>query len=611
MYLQTSLLPLLPILLSLTNPSHSAYTLEDDYSPSTFFSQFTFFTDNDPTNGYVDYISQSSAQFAGLINTNNNQIYMGVDSTTVATGRGRKSVRITSKAVYNHALIVLDLEHMPGSICGVWPAFWTVGPNWPNSGEIDIIEGVSGQVGNSMALHTGPGCSVSGSSGGSAGNTSPNTGSAQAIFSGTIKTPDCNVAAAGQPTNAGCAITTSDASTYGSGLNNVNGGVYATEWNSNVIRIWFFPRGQIPSDIDSGSPNPSSWGAPLSSFGSGSCNIDSAFKNQQIVFDTTFCGDWAGSVWSTDGMCSGKAKTCQEYVQNNPAAFKDAYWAVNHLKVYTNDGGSGAAPVPSASKSVGVSASASVPVGSGVPPVGSMATPTPGYGTGAPKPVPVPGPTDISTTTTRGQQQPLPSTGAGAGTSAGMGTYVPPIATSPTAQPQPQPSQIQPSQPQPSQPSQAPLPSNLNPSPQQPQPTTPAPAPLPTAAAPTTMATIATSKTNNWGGNNNGDPWTWGGGNGNGYYTRTRGGWGGSNRMASWGGNGGVQVRDEGEVVRRTPESGVEGAVAVRSLVRPVVRRETDEVEEQEKQRERERMRRSHLGRHKERRWGHAHDLGR
>lgn len=81
--------------------------------------------------------------------------------------------------------------------------------------------------------------------------------------------------------------------------------------------------------------------------------------------------------------------------------------------------------------------------------------------------------------------------------------------------------------------------------------------------------------------------------------------------MASWGGNGGVQVRDEGEVVRRTPESGVEGAVAVRSLVRPVVRRETDEVEEQEKQRERERMRRSHLGRHKERRWGHAHDLGR
>lgn len=76
----------------------------------------------DPTQGYVDYISQSDAQSAGLIDTSNGQIRMSVDSKNVASGRGRKSVRLTSKAKYNHGLIVLDLEHMPGSICGTWPA---------------------------------------------------------------------------------------------------------------------------------------------------------------------------------------------------------------------------------------------------------------------------------------------------------------------------------------------------------------------------------------------------------------------------------------------------------------------------------------------------------
>ncbi|KAK5058730.1 hypothetical protein LTR84_010994 [Exophiala bonariae] len=297
--------------------SAAGYVLQDDYSIDKFFAMFEFFTAPDPTNGYVTYVGQSAAQAAGLVNTNNNAIYMGVDHTNVASGSGRQSVRLTSKKSYTHGLIILDASHMPGGICGTWPAFWTVGPNWPQGGEIDIIEGVNSQVSNSMALHTNQGCSIT------------NTG----LFSGTISTPNCDVNAAGQANSAGCGILMSNSASYGTGFNQGQGGVYATEWTSDHISIWFFPRSAIPMDISSGSPNPGNWGQPAARFGGG-CKIDNFFSNHQIVFDTTFCGDWAANVWTTDPVCSSKAPTCQSFVQNNPSAFKDAFWSINSLKVY-------------------------------------------------------------------------------------------------------------------------------------------------------------------------------------------------------------------------------------------------------------------------------------
>lgn len=37
-------------------------------------------------------------------------------------GVGRKSVRITSQKSWTHALFISDIVHMPGGICGTWPA---------------------------------------------------------------------------------------------------------------------------------------------------------------------------------------------------------------------------------------------------------------------------------------------------------------------------------------------------------------------------------------------------------------------------------------------------------------------------------------------------------
>lgn len=85
---------------------------------------------------------------------------MGVDSTNVQPN-GRPATRIMSTTSFNSGLVIVDVGHMPGGICGTWPAFWMLGPSWPQTGEIDIIEGVNSGSTNTMSLHTSQGCTIS------------------------------------------------------------------------------------------------------------------------------------------------------------------------------------------------------------------------------------------------------------------------------------------------------------------------------------------------------------------------------------------------------------------------------------------------------------------
>lgn len=121
------------------------------------------------------------------------------------------------------------------------------------------------QTNNQVALHTSDSCTIN------------NSG-----FSGSLLTSNCYVNAPGQANNAGCGIKDNSAQSYGNGFNSAGGGVYATEWTGEAISVWFFPRSSIPGDISSGNPNPSGWGTPSARF-AGACNIDSHFKDLQIV----------------------------------------------------------------------------------------------------------------------------------------------------------------------------------------------------------------------------------------------------------------------------------------------------------------------------------------
>jgi hypothetical protein len=131
--------------------------------------------------------------------------------------------------------------------------------------------------------------------------------------------------------NQGCGVLSSTTTSYGAGFNQAGDGVYATEWTASYIRIWLF-QGNIPADITRGHPDPSLWGSPQANF-QGSCDIDSHFKSHRIIFDTTFCGDFAGTVFPTDPTCGQLAGgNCAVYVANNPTEFTNAYVSILSLK---------------------------------------------------------------------------------------------------------------------------------------------------------------------------------------------------------------------------------------------------------------------------------------
>ncbi|KKY19351.1 putative endo-beta [Diplodia seriata] len=312
----------LPLVLSLfvSETAAQTYTLVDDYTPNNWFERFNFFTDGDPTNGHVQYVNESWATQHGLVGYGDS-VYMGVDHTNTysETGPGRPSVRLESKKVYNHGLFILDLNHMPIG-CGTWPAWWTLGKSseWPAGGEIDIIEGVNNNLNNTNKIYTSNGCSI--------------TGKGQTAIADSFDCAD------------GCGSANTRTDGYGNGFNKADGGVYAMEWTSQWIRIWFFPRSGVPGSIGKGSPDISEFGTPTANF-QGGCDIDQHFKDHTIIFDITFCGDWAGPTF------------------DSPESFKDAYWDINSMRVFQR----GNEPVPADSSSVSISDAVSLSSSVGVP----------------------------------------------------------------------------------------------------------------------------------------------------------------------------------------------------------------------------------------------------
>ncbi|KAF6229899.1 hypothetical protein HO133_004236 [Letharia lupina] len=270
---------------------------------NNFFDMFTFDVvgslspntpseENDPTNDYVNYLDASDAQAANLAGVVDGVVTIRSDSSNIASGRGRESVRVTSRNQYTHGLVNLDLAHMPGK--KIHQSFSSHA-----TGEIDIIEGVNHQATNATTLHTSANC--------------------------TMMSADCSGVEAGGPPS------------FGDGLNANGGCVDAMQWTSEQINVWFFPPGAVSADALSDGPDPAGWGSPTAQWvGGDGCDMDEHFGENVVVFDTTFCGERAAGVWPHMTQCALPAPSSQDYIRNHPEAYADTYWSIDPLKVYTD-----------------------------------------------------------------------------------------------------------------------------------------------------------------------------------------------------------------------------------------------------------------------------------
>jgi len=310
-----------------SGPSSDGWKITHTLEGSAFLDFFNYDSGANDNGGIANYVNGISTKLARTVG---DQVVLAVETTqNVDT---RKSLRLVSKTTFNAKdtnLFIFDIAHMP-AVCGMWPALWFTGANWPYDGEIDVVEGVSLYERNIYSVHTGDGCSIPKSAMSSMNLVTP------------VEATVTNCNANDDP--AACGFTDNSKSTFGPSFNKAGGGVFALVFDTDVIQTYFFQANEVPADITSQSPTPSKWGAPRMSISSSTCDTSTNFKDLMMVVDTNLAGTFTQGVWGVDGA-GGQAESCQkstgvntaaEYVQRHGSAFDDdAQWKINGFYIYS------------------------------------------------------------------------------------------------------------------------------------------------------------------------------------------------------------------------------------------------------------------------------------
>ncbi|KIY67851.1 glycoside hydrolase family 16 protein [Cylindrobasidium torrendii FP15055 ss-10] len=307
------------LFLPLLGVSATWYHATEAWVGPNLLPNFEFDAIPDPTHGRVLYVNETVAFAEDLVQVFPDSVIIAADHTTTLTadGPGRKSIRLRSKVQYTDGVTVFDIRHMPEG-CGTWPAVWSFGDDWPNGGEIDIVEGDNDRPYNKATLHTAKGCSMP----------------PLRLQTGTIDQADCD---ASVNYNHGCSVIDRHPLSFGPPFNANGGGWFAMEKTAEFIKVWFWARDDlwVPEDVREGEDvvKPAFWGIPMAHFPNTQCDMDKFFGPQNIIINLTFCGDLAGNTYANTTCPS----TCVDYVDNNPEAFKNAFFDLASIRRYETD----------------------------------------------------------------------------------------------------------------------------------------------------------------------------------------------------------------------------------------------------------------------------------
>ncbi|KAE8191451.1 hypothetical protein CF335_g6085 [Tilletia laevis] len=191
------------------------YNFIKSYEGKTFFKDMMFFTGND---GSVDYVDHDSAHESGLIGMMDGMALMRAAPHRSGTHR---SVRTSTDISFTEGLIILDILHGPRRL----QLARGTAPTRPLAAE---------------SSRTRRSCTPPSSPGGGGGG------------------QNCDAEATSEE---GCAISGTQNGDFGVEYNANHGGVPVLDWHHKTgIRIFFFPRGSVPEDIEAGHQSLPAWG---------------------------------------------------------------------------------------------------------------------------------------------------------------------------------------------------------------------------------------------------------------------------------------------------------------------------------------------------------------